>query len=504
MPNVDFHLPEIRAYMPMYQLINDCVAGSIAVKGKGVKYLPKPAPADLSKENGLRYDQYRERAVFYNVTRRTLGGLVGQMFDQEPIIKLPEALKVLETDATGTGIGIVGLAKGLARSVVSKGRGGLFVDYPDAAEATTLQELEENGVRPTINYYKPEQIINWRVEARGAEEVTTLVVLKEPYVIKDDGFEQVKRTQWRVLKLTGLRGTDGQLTGKSAYSCEIWRDNRTAPWKTFNPTDAAGNPLNDIPFKFVGAENNDPDIDEPPMFDLADLNVAHYRNSADYEETCYVVGQPTLVLAGLTAEWYKDVLGGRVDFGSRGGVPLPVGATAELLQVQENTMAFEGMGHKERQMVALGAKLVEQKQVQRTATEAGIDANNETSTLVSSAENVSAAMTWAIEVAGQYAGTTGGEFTLNTEYELNTLSPGEQKEVIATWQAGAISWTEMRTRLRHGGLATQDDKTAKKEIDEEMEAQATADAETLATQTDETIRAAEAAAVAKAANTPTP
>jgi len=491
MPNVDFHLPEIRAFMPMYQLITDCTAGSIAVKKRGTLYLPKPSPSDLSTENLNRYDQYKERAVFYNVTRRTLGGLVGQMFDHEPVIKLPGVLSNLKANATGTGVGIVGLAKALSRPVVSKGRAGLFVDYPDSEEAISLAQLAENGVRPTINYYKPEQIINWRIEARGAEEILTLVVIKEPYVVKDDGFEQTKRTQWRVLKLVN-----------NQYICEIWRTNTSAPWKVFNPLDHNGRPLTEIPFQFVGSENNDPDIDEPPMFDLSDLNIAHYRNSADYEEACFIVGQPTLVLAGLSADWYKEVLNSRVDFGSRGGIPLPVGGSAELLQVNENTMAFEGMSHKERQMVALGAKLVEMKSVQRTATESQLDANNETSTLVSSAENVSAAMTWAIGVAGKYVGVSGGEFTLNTEFELNTLSPEDQKAVIATWQAGAISFTEMRSRLRHGGLATQDDAKAKSEIDADAETQAARDAEGMALETDEAIRAAEAAAAAKAQSAP--
>lgn len=489
--------------MPMYSLITDCIAGSFAVKKRGTNYLPKPSPSDRSAENGLRYDQYKERAVFYNVTRRTLGGLVGQMFDVDPIIELPGRLSVLEADATGTGISLIGLGKAMARPVLSKGRAGLFVDYPDAAEAVTLKQLEENGVRPTINYYEPEQIINWRKEARGAEEVYTLIVVKEPYSVKDDGFEQTKKTQWRVMKLIGtVDPATEQLTGESQYVCEIWRDNRTGPWRTFNPTDSTGKPLSEIPFKFVGSEDNDADMDEPPMYDLADLNIAHYRNSADYEEACFVVGQPTLVLTGLTADWYNQTLKGRVDFGSRGGIPLPVGADAKLLQVAENTMAFEGMGHKERQMVALGAKLVEMKTVQRTATEAGLDANNETSTLTSSANNISEAITWALGVAGQYVGVTGGKFELDTEYEINTLTPEEQKAVVATWQAGLISWTEARARVRRGGLAYLDDKEAKTEIDAEAEALAEREAATLGTETDEAIRKSEADAVAKAANTP--
>lgn len=489
MPNVDFHLPEVRALMPQYMLINDCVAGSISVKAKGVKYLPQPNPSDISEMNVRRYDQYRERAVFYNVTRRTTGGMVGQVFQQAPVIELPPKLKVLEKNATGTGVSLVGLAKSATRAVITKGRAGLFVDFPDVGdEVVSQQDVEKRGVRPTINFYEPEQIINWRIIDNGAEEILSLVVLKETYIVKDDGFEQTKRKQWRVLRLVGTVDEKNQPNGGFAFICEIWRESQTAPFKTYNPEGADGKPLDRIPFSFIGSENNDPELDEPPMFDLADLNIAHYRNSADYEEACFIVGQPTLALIGLTPEWYKEVLGSTIDFGSRGGIPLPVGGDAKLLQTNETTMAFEGMQHKERQMVALGAKLVEMKTVQRTATEAGIDANNETSTLVSTAENVSAAFTWAIETAGLYAGSSGGKFELNKEFDLSRLTPEEQKAVIATWQAGGISRTEMRNRLRHGGLATQDDKTAFAEIDAEQQAQREVAAEELGTQTDEAIR----------------
>ena len=59
------------------------------------------------------------------------------------------------------------------------------------------------------------------------------------------------------------------------------------------------------------------------MYDLAVLNIAHYRNSADYEESCFVTGQPTVWASGLTEAWVEDVLKGELRLGSFGGIPLP-------------------------------------------------------------------------------------------------------------------------------------------------------------------------------------
>ena len=60
----------------------------------------------------------------------------------------------------------------------------------------------------------------------------------------------------------------------------------------FIPTSAQGQPLTRIPFQFIGWENNDETPDLPPLYDLSIINLAHYRNSADYEEACYITGNP--------------------------------------------------------------------------------------------------------------------------------------------------------------------------------------------------------------------
>jgi len=69
MPNIAFKRPELTARLPEYDIIRDCVAGSIAVKAATIKYLPRPNNQDKSRANLARYNNYIGRAVFYNVTR---------------------------------------------------------------------------------------------------------------------------------------------------------------------------------------------------------------------------------------------------------------------------------------------------------------------------------------------------------------------------------------------------------------------------------------------------
>jgi hypothetical protein len=142
------------------------------------------------------------------------------------------------------------------------------------------------------------------------------------------------------------------------------------------------------------------------------------------------------------------------------------------LQAMPNTMIKEAMDTKERQMVALGARLVEQKQVQRTAFETKVEASNDGSILSQVSKNVSEAYEWALGVCADFMGMpnlaeTAIQFELNDDFDIARMTPEEQAQAIANWQKGAITWEEMRDCLRKAGVATVDDDKAKAEIEQD-------------------------------------
>jgi hypothetical protein len=469
MPNVQFQRAEVTAAATKWNLIADCLAGQDAIKAHDLallegdddtRYLPKPNPDDLTERNVTRYEQYIQRAVWYNVTARTHSGLVGQVFQREPVLELPPLLETLRTDCDGAGVGLLSQAKRALGNVLAYGRSGLLTDYPKTDKPATKAELDAGKIRPTVILYDPWSIINWKTVVVGAKRVLALVVLAESHATDKDAFEETVEDQWRVLSLdeNGL------------YRVGLWRKGgesnaSVVEAEAFVPLDARGAPLREIPFQFLGAVNNDVEVDEPPIYDLATLNLAHYRNSADYEESCYIVGQPTPVITGLTQAWKDKNFKNGIAFGSRGGIALPEGGDAKLLQAAPNTMPREAMEAKERQMVALGAKLVEQRQVQRTATEAKQEYATEISVIGACAQNVSQAYERALAWAGAFVGTEEPSvLTLSSGFDLDTMTPEEVTAVVAAWQGDAISTTEMRDKLKAGGVATQDDEAYKEEV----------------------------------------
>lgn len=494
MPQIDFTRDEVKRQLGKWGLIRDCISGQEAIKAKGTEYLPAPNAHDKSPENQERYKAYKLRANFLNATDNTIQGLLGQVFSADPVAELPESMRMLEEDCDGTGVTLTQRAKRVLADTMALGRAALLVDFPKAPLDTSVEpdadgrqperdftraELQDGTARANILQFDPENVINWRTKMVGGKSVLSLVVIAMKYISYDDGFEIKEDNEWRVLKLVG-----------DSYVCEVWRlssstatpttQNAGSPQgaaqfilhDTYTPRDSTGKPLDYIPFTFVGSLNNNDSPDKPPMYDISVVNIAHYRNSADYEDAVYMVGQGTPVATGLTAGWIKEVWKDEpLQLGSRGIVPLPVNGDFKIVQMSENSMVKEAMDQKEKQMAMLGAQLVESKDVQRTLGEAQMDRAQVESVLVQCAKNDAAAIQKCLRWAAAFYGENPDAITyeLSTDFAINKLTPEERKALIAEYQGGLLAFEEARNGLRQSGIAYLDDAKAKASID--LEAQ---------------------------------
>lgn len=446
------------------------MSGQKAVKEAGTRYLPKPNADDTTEQNSARYKAYKDRAMFYPVTARTCAGFIGEIFVKAPEMQLPPELEALHTNVDGTGKTAVQFTKALTMQVLKNGRAGLLADFPVTdGKPTTLADIQSKKVQPTVKIYHADAITNWRVDVVGAVATVALVVLCENHQKPNGkfGFENV--VKYRVLEMVN-----------GVATVEVWSKPEGATAFTGEGAKiligADGRPLNELPFWFVGSEDNDPTPNLPPLLGLAEINLGHYRNSADAEDASHLVGQPTLVITGLSEEWLKGPLKGVIRFGSRGGIPLPKDCTAELLQAEANNLPKELMADKERQMVAIGAQLVQQQEVQRTATEAGHEEAGKASVISAIVHNINAAMKKALFACAKFVVSREikeGDnpeivFELNTDFNAAKLDPIARAQLIAEWQAGAIDFEEMRSGLKQAGVAFKDDQEVKDLVEEEM------------------------------------
>jgi hypothetical protein len=429
----DYKHPDYGRFHPLWMKVRDACNGEDAVKSKGETYLPDPSESGASGATA-RYDRYLARAVYLNATGRTLQGLVGVAFANWPQVVTKH--KILLDDADGSGVGIIGQSQGMLSEVLQTGRAGLLADYSSIDEVTakrlvTVADWERAGIRAFISAYSADSILTW--ETQG--QVLTRVVLLESHTVYENG-EAASLPQLRELLLTGGR-----------YVIKLWQKHTSTG--AFVLVDTIKTNRSVIPFTFIGATSNDTSPDTPPLLDLANLNLAHFRNSADFEESAFLMGQPMLAISGVTDEW-KESTGGVV-FGSRTALVLPIGGDAKLLQAAPNTLAKEAMLDKERMMQMLGARLMTPGEAVKTATQSAAETKAAYSVLSLACDNVSHAYTRVL----QWLDDANASFAIDTRFNDLTLDANAIRETVAAWQAGIVPQSDAVGLLQRLGVIDQ-------------------------------------------------
>ncbi|RMR88815.1 DUF4055 domain-containing protein [Pseudomonas coronafaciens] len=450
--DVSFKRPDYIEVLDRWASVRDVCAGQHRV----VCRLPELNSHDTSPENKGRNKAYRERAVFKNATGHTRNGLLGLAFHKEPTLKVPKQLEYLQDNANGSGVSVYQQSQGTLEKILETGRHGLYVDYH--------QDAGVSGHAVVLSYCA-EDIINWRTGMVDGHNVLTLVVLREcPEVVEGFGYKTVE--QYRELALDD----DG-------FVCRVWR--RSGPRgggplevvEEHLPAGIKGR-IKEIPFTFIGAQNNDSSIDESPLYDIAMINLGHYRNSADYEDSVFWCGQAQPWIGGLDEQWRDHMEKNGIYVGSRAPMLLPAGGSFQYSQPLPNTLVREAMNDKNQMMIELGARMVVASLSAKTATESRGDQSASTSVLAGCVANVSEAYTRALMWCCDYLGIANDKvsYQINQEFVELTADPQMITALVGLWQNGGFAKADLRVYLRKLGLIAPE--RTDKQIDGELQEQA--------------------------------
>ena len=440
---------------PIWEQVRDCVSGQKAVKEKGPRYLPKPITNDDKKTADERYDQYKQRAMFFNFTARTLFTLVGAAMRKNPVVEVPPAIEYMVENLDNSGNSFNQFSREGIAQVMTTGRVGLLVDYPQADGVLTIEDVATRGLRPYVKPYMPENVINWR-EDNG---MLSLVVLQEKEQVPVDEFTMDNVTRYRVLSLNDA----------GVYEQAIYDSEGRLIGNPVNPRKWNGEQWREIPFVLPGSINNSPDVDPSPLFDLSVINIAHYRNSADYEEGVYLHGQPMLHIdtGEMTAQTWKDLNPNGVQVGARRGIVTNGGGSASLLQAEANSAAFEALKHKEDQAMQAGARLIEKGGANQTATAVRREAAADHSILSTVVMNWGEAMTRCLKWACEYVGADPEQVSveMNTEFFDEEPDPQMMAQMLGFYSAGVYPSSVLTDYGRKVGHIDSD--TTDEDLDDE-------------------------------------
>jgi hypothetical protein len=309
---------------------------------------------------------------------------------------------------------------------------GVLVDYPSqSVEGMTLADVASLNLRPTMNVYPAESIINWKTGRVGNKTMTTMVVLTEEADVEaDNEYERKTETHYRVLDL---------FEGK--YRVRVFRigekkEDEQVGDDLFPLMNNAT--MDYIPFYFIGVDDTTPATDEPPLIDLVDLNLAHYRTNADYSHGLHFTGLPTAVVSGYTPENPTDKL--YIGSSTAWVFPDPNAKATFLEFTGQGLQALEkAIDRIEQQMATIGARLLSpEKKATETAQTAQIHRAGESSILSAIANTISIGLSAALVTFSEWAGVKGeASITLNTDFLPPEMSPQELTALLSGWQMGA-------------------------------------------------------------------
>ena len=95
--------------------------------------------------------------------------------------------------------------------------------------------------------------------------------------------------------VAGLLGSVFRATPSWTFPATIEDDLEDVPLKH-------GDPLTFIPFQFIGPTSVTPAIEKSPILDIVDVNLSHYRTSADFEHGAHLTALPTPWVSGVNPE----------------------------------------------------------------------------------------------------------------------------------------------------------------------------------------------------------
>lgn len=402
-------------YYKLWIKARDFEAGEEAVKAKRDLYLPLI-------ESQL-YDAYLERATLLAVIPKTISSMQGLVYRKDPEAILPPRLAYITKNANGSGKSLYTFVKEVFHQAVNPSRVGILVDMKKSTSTSNY---------PYFSLYKAEDIEEVLTSTENADEVIA-IRLRESIATPDfTNFTQKNNTIYRDLILEN-----------GVYKQRILDSNKEV-LEEIIPL-SRGNPLNFIPFVFINGDGSLSHVAcKPILLPLINLNLSHYRTTADIEHARHYTALPQLVLKGFSAppDGIRKI-GPSVILETS-----DTSASAEFIQPPSLDCLEKALEQKEKQMSMLGANIF-MDFIASTATEAILKNSSINSVLMNLTVGVSDGVTQALVIADKILGGDGTNvsYELNTSFYNNQLNPQEIVTLSQLLTAGQISSDTFLRRL---------------------------------------------------------
>lgn len=439
-----------------WDLIDDLCGGTRAMRAAGIKWLPQE-----EGESEKAYSVRLNRSFLYGGLKDTLRRLRSKPMSRDVTLHgtLPESISGIERNVDGEGQNLTQFASALFDDAAKRGLTHFLVSYPSlekegetpAQRKKRINAPVEAKIRPYFVHVKADAVLGWESEPDPVEgRRLTLVRIKECVSERDGEWGTKEIEQIRVL-------TPGRW--------EIYRQKGTQ--KTWLLHESGTTSMQRIPLVTCYFNRTGFMTAEPPLVDLAWLNVAHWCSSSDQNHILRFSRFGILFLKGETVKG-KD---GRETV-LIGPSRLLRGKTDSDLKVVEGTGASIGAGRTdvldiEARMEVMGLAPLMERTGDATATGRAMDESRSQSDIQAWIRSLEAALRTGFSYAAEWKKTDlASEFAVDifNEFGISTRAAAEIEHLLRARLAKQITHARYLKEVQRRSVLG-DDMNVEEEID---------------------------------------
>ena len=270
------------AMQPHWELVEALLGGTPAMREAGHTYLPQ-----YPEEDQDNYFNRLKRTTLTNYFKKSLRTLSAKPFMRPLEIKdLPSRLEPLLTDADKEGNSLHVFAHRSFRTGLSKGLSHILVDFPRTSSPDgTLFGQRNSNAGPYFRHVAPENLIAGYANVINGEEQYTHARIWMRSIQRVAQFGETIVDEILVLE-PGVN--------------QLWRlvDSDKEEWVLIDEWETG---IDWVPLVTFYADRTAFLEADPPLIDLAHLNVAHWQSSSDQTNVLTVARFPILGASGVTS-----------------------------------------------------------------------------------------------------------------------------------------------------------------------------------------------------------
>lgn len=379
---------------PKWKKIRAVLAGTDALRKARTTYLPQ-----FPKEPDLYYRHRVDNTTLLNMTDITLGSWVGRPFSDPVQVDddVPAQIRDMLNDVDRRRSGLSVFLRDWFKEGLTCAFAHVLVDSPyvEKEGRTKADDLRE-GIRPFWSFLKPEDVLFMASTYVGSQEVLTHVRISETEK-EMDGFVQKSKRRIRVF--------DRKLSGDDVgVWVTVYEEQRTkskkVEWVQIKPSRRID--IDEIPLVTFYADRQGLQLGKPPIEDLVDLNLAHWRSTSDHTNVLTVARFPIIGASGIPHEEANNiVLAPRKILATRN-------EKGKFYYVEHSGAAVKAgaddLARLEEKMAHYGADFLRKRPGGLTATARALDSAEATSPLQDAVNRFNEAIWEILRLTGKWIG----------------------------------------------------------------------------------------------------